>query len=51
MVAGASSLYGAGATGGTVNFITKKATAGLPTVSINTVVRGFTAEPRPLARA
>jgi iron complex outermembrane receptor protein len=28
VVAGASSLYGAGATGGTVNFITKKATDG-----------------------
>lgn len=42
VVAGASSLYGAGATGGTVNFITKKATDGKPTVSVNTAIRGFT---------
>ncbi|WID95280.1 TonB-dependent receptor plug domain-containing protein [Bosea vestrisii] len=42
MVAGASSLYGAGATGGTVNFITKKAADGKPRVTVNTAVRGFT---------
>lgn len=43
MVAGASSLYGAGATGGTVNFITKKAADGSkPRVTVNTAVRGFT---------
>ncbi|WP_245259250.1 TonB-dependent receptor [Afipia clevelandensis] len=43
MVAGASSLYGAGATGGTVNFITKKAQAGPPRVTVNTALRAFTA--------
>jgi iron complex outermembrane receptor protein len=42
VVAGASSLYGAGATGGTVNFITKKASDGKPTVSVNTALRAFT---------
>ena len=42
LVAGASSLYGAGATGGTVNFITKKAAEGKPRVTINTAIRGFT---------
>lgn len=43
VVAGASSLFGAGATGGTVNFITKKAADGSkPRVTINTAVRGFT---------
>lgn len=41
VVSGASSLYGAGATGGTVNFITKKATDGKPTVTVNTAVRAF----------
>ncbi|PRH85905.1 TonB-dependent receptor [Labrys okinawensis] len=43
MVAGASSLYGAGATGGTVNFITKKAEPGKPRISVNTALRAFTA--------
>ncbi len=43
MVAGASSLYGAGATGGTVNFITKKAQAGPPRVTVNAALRAFTA--------
>jgi iron complex outermembrane receptor protein len=43
LVAGASSLYGAGATGGTVNFITKKAQPGGPRVSVNTALRSFTA--------
>lgn len=43
MVAGASSLYGAGATGGTVNFITKKAQVGGPRVTVNTALRAFTA--------
>jgi iron complex outermembrane receptor protein len=42
VVAGGSSLYGAGATGGTVNFITKKATDGKPTVTVNTALRAFT---------
>ncbi len=45
VVAGASSLYGSGATGGTVNFITKRATDGKPTATINTALRGFTANP------
>ena len=43
VVAGASSLYGSGATGGTINFITKQAEAGPPRLSINTAVRAFTA--------
>ena len=43
VVAGASSLYGAGATGGTANFITKRATDGGPRLSTNTSVRAFTA--------
>jgi iron complex outermembrane receptor protein len=42
VVSGASSLYGAGATGGTVNFITKKAEAGPARVTVNTAVRAFT---------
>ncbi|MGM4991677.1 TonB-dependent receptor [Tardiphaga sp. 841_E9_N1_2] len=45
LVAGASSLYGAGATGGTVNFVTKKAQPGGPRVSVNTALRTFTADP------
>lgn len=45
VVAGAASTYGAGATGGTVNFITKRPTDGAPTVSINTALRAFTAKP------
>ncbi|MDX3805077.1 TonB-dependent receptor [Bosea thiooxidans] len=42
VVAGASSLYGAGATGGTVNFITKKAAEGKPRITVNTAIRAFT---------
>ncbi len=42
VVAGASSLYGAGATGGTANFITKKATDGKPTLSTNVSIGAFT---------
>lgn len=45
VVAGASSLYGSGATGGTVNFIMKKPQDGKPTVSVNTALRLFTADP------
>ncbi|QRG09372.1 TonB-dependent receptor [Xanthobacter dioxanivorans] len=45
VVAGASSLYGSGATGGTVNFIMKKPQDGKPTVSVNTALRFFTADP------
>jgi iron complex outermembrane receptor protein len=44
VVAGASSLYGAGATGGTANFITKRATDGTPRLTTNTSVRAFTAD-------
>ncbi|MPZ37586.1 MAG: TonB-dependent receptor plug domain-containing protein [Rhizobiales bacterium] len=36
VVAGASSLYGSGATGGTVNFITRRAAEGKPTIGLNT---------------
>lgn len=42
LVAGASSLYGAGATGGTVNFITKRAEPGPPRATVNTALRAFT---------
>ncbi|MEL6061900.1 MULTISPECIES: TonB-dependent receptor [unclassified Methylobacterium] len=45
VVAGASSLYSAGATGGTVNFITRRPTDGKPVVTVNTAVRTFTADP------
>ena len=45
VVAGASSTYGAGATGGMVNFITKRPTEGAPKVSVNTALRTFTANP------
>jgi iron complex outermembrane receptor protein len=45
VVAGASSLYGSGATGGTVNFIMKRPQDGKPQVSINTALRLFTADP------
>ncbi len=45
VVAGASSLYGSGATGGTVNFITRKPTDGKPAVSVNAAIRAFTANP------
>jgi iron complex outermembrane receptor protein len=44
-VSGASSLYGSGATGGTVNFITKRGSEGRPQVRINTALRTFTADP------
>ncbi|MGE0238697.1 MAG: TonB-dependent receptor, partial [Parvibaculaceae bacterium] len=44
VVAGASSLYGSNATGGTINFITRKATAGPPTVTAGATLRAFTAD-------
>ncbi|MEA1831557.1 TonB-dependent receptor [Methylobacterium durans] len=44
LVAGASSLYGAGATGGTVNFITKQAEPGPPRVTVNAATRAFTSD-------
>lgn len=40
-VAGASSLYGAGATGGTINVITRRPTAGPPQFTVNTALRAF----------
>jgi iron complex outermembrane receptor protein len=42
VLAGASSLYGSGATGGTVNFITKKPTSGKPQITVNTSLKAFT---------
>ncbi len=45
VVAGASSLYSAGATGGTVNFITRRPTDAAPIVTVNTALRTFTADP------
>ncbi|MFC7477784.1 TonB-dependent receptor [Dankookia sp. GCM10030260] len=44
-VAGASSLYGAGATGGTINIITRRPTEGPAQVTLNTALRAFTANP------
>lgn len=43
VAAGASSLYGAGATGGTVNFITRRPVEGRPQVTVSTALRAFTA--------
>jgi iron complex outermembrane receptor protein len=43
VASGASSLYGAGATGGTVNFITRRPAEGKPQVTVSTAVRAFTA--------
>jgi iron complex outermembrane receptor protein len=40
-VAGASSLYGAGATGGTINIITRRPTEGPPQFTVNTALRAF----------
>jgi iron complex outermembrane receptor protein len=45
VVSGASSLYGAGATGGTINLITRRGAAGGPVFSIDTALRAFTANP------
>lgn len=44
VVAGASSLYGSNATGGTVNFITRKATEGKPTITAGATLKAFTAD-------
>ncbi|WP_426954217.1 TonB-dependent receptor [Muricoccus radiodurans] len=44
-VAGASSLYGAGATGGTINIITRRPTEDGVRVTANGAVRAFTANP------
>lgn len=46
VAAGASSLYGSGSTGGTVNFITKKAEPGPFNLSVETALRAFTHNPR-----
>lgn len=43
VAAGASSLYGAGATGGTVNFITRRPVEGKPEVTVSTALRAFSA--------
>ncbi len=43
VVAGSSSIYGSGATGGTINFITKKGREGKSVVTVSTSVRAFTA--------
>jgi iron complex outermembrane receptor protein len=42
VASGASSLYGAGATGGTVNFITRRPVDGKPQVTVSTALRAFT---------
>ncbi|MCG7505616.1 TonB-dependent receptor [Mesorhizobium retamae] len=42
IINGASSLYGAGATGGTINFITKRGTSDTPKVTVRTGVTAFT---------
>ncbi len=44
VVAGSSSIYGSGATGGIINFITKKGEEGKPVVSVSTSLRAFTAD-------
>ncbi len=43
VVNGASSLYGSGATGGTINFITRRDASEKPTVTVETKVKAFTA--------
>jgi len=45
VVNGASSLYGSGATGGTINFITRRDASEKPTVTIESKVKAFTANP------
>ncbi|MCR4264862.1 TonB-dependent receptor [Nitratireductor sp. ZSWI3] len=45
VVNGASSLYGAGATGGTINFITKRGTSDKPTVTMRTGLSVSTTNP------
>ncbi|WP_435656480.1 TonB-dependent receptor [Brucella pituitosa] len=42
VVNGASSLYGAGGTGGTINFITKRGTSDKPTITVRTGLSGYT---------
>ncbi|MBB5751758.1 TonB-dependent receptor [Prosthecomicrobium pneumaticum] len=43
IVSGASSLYGSGATGGTINFITRRGEGDKPTVTVRAGARAFTA--------
>lgn len=45
VINGASSLYGAGATGGTVNFITRRGTSETPRITVRTGVELFTGNP------
>lgn len=45
VINGASSLYGAGATGGTINFITKRGDSDKPKVTVRTGVTAFTENP------
>ncbi len=45
VINGASSLYGAGATGGTINFITKRGESDKPKVTVRTGVAAFTENP------
>ncbi len=44
VVNGASSIYGNGATGGIINFITKKSTDGKPSFGVSAGLRAFTAD-------
>lgn len=44
VVNGASSIYGNGATGGIINFITKKSTDGTPSIGVSVGLRAFTAD-------
>lgn len=44
VVNGASSIYGNGATGGIINFITKKSTDGKPSLGVSAGLRAFTAD-------
>ncbi len=44
VVNGASSLYGAGATGGTINFITKRGETDKPRITVRTGVEAYTAD-------
>jgi len=44
VVNGASSLYGAGATGGTINFITRRGDSEKPKVTVRTAAKAFSAD-------
>lgn len=45
VINGASSLYGAGATGGTINFITRRGTSDKPKITVRTGMEVFTENP------